>query len=176
MLVSVPQGGGQGNGLSFSPSGSDDGSQVAFELQATNMVAGDSNNTDDVFVRDLKAGKTERVSVAGNGAQADQGGVWPSMSGDGSRIAFTSEATNLVPGDTNGRFTSSSATVRPGRRPVRAFAAAASRAAATAAPTRRIDRDVGQRAGGRLQSDSALVPDDKGRSVGVFVHTLPATP
>src|SRR3954453_410467 len=175
VLVSVPQGGGQGSGLTFSPCGSDDGSLVAFQSQATNRVAGDSNNTDDVFVRDLKAGKTERVSVAGSGAQADQGGVWPSMSGDGSRIAFTSEATNLVPGDTNGRF---DIFVRD-------------RAAGTT--TRASVRSSGKQGSGSsgsnawiamsgngqvvaFQSDSALVPDDSGRSSDVFVHTLPATP
>ncbi len=175
VLVSVPQGGGQGNGLSFSPSVSDDGSLVAFESQATNMVAGDSNNTDDVFVRDLKAGKTERVSVAGNGAQADQGGVWPSISGDGSRIAFTSEATNLVPGDTNGRFDIF----------VRDRAAGTTTRASVRSSGKQGSGNSGSNAwiamsgNGRVvafQSDSALVPDDKGRSSDVFVHTLPATP
>ena len=55
-----------------------------------------------MFVRDRRAGTTERVSVSAAGTQADGGSADPTMSVDGRFIAFTSDATNLVPGDTNG--------------------------------------------------------------------------
>src|SRR5207244_2213095 len=57
---------------------------------------------DDVFVRDRQTATTERVSVAPDGTQGDAQSNGPAISADGRFVAFTSIATNLVPGDTNG--------------------------------------------------------------------------
>jgi Tol biopolymer transport system component len=78
---------------------------VAFASTATNLVPGDTNKTFDVFVRDRVLGTTERVSVATSGAQAvggPSGSSHPAISANGRFVAFDSDATNLVPGDTNG--------------------------------------------------------------------------
>ena len=92
-------GGGSGSGW---PSISGDGRFVAFVSDASNLVSGDSNEIDDVFVYDRQGGLTSRVSVATNGAQANQSSqYYPSMSASGRFVAFWSEATSLVPGDTN---------------------------------------------------------------------------
>jgi hypothetical protein len=82
-----------------------DGRFVAFTSNASNLVAGDTNGRLDVFVRDRLLGFTERVSVASNGSQANEGRSEQSaMSADGRFVTFTSEAANLVPGDTNGTW------------------------------------------------------------------------
>jgi Tol biopolymer transport system component len=94
-------GGAQGNNYSGSPSISADGRYVAFRSEATNLVAGDTNNTADVFVRDRLAGTTERVSLSTAGVQGNNFSGYPSISADGRIVAFASVATNLVSGDTN---------------------------------------------------------------------------
>ena len=70
---------------------------------ATNLVPGDTNNATDVFRADLTTGKIVRVSVAASGAQANKATAGIAMNATGSSIAFASDATNLVPGDTNAR-------------------------------------------------------------------------
>ena len=75
---------------------------VAFVSSATNLVRGDTNGVQDVFVRDRLKGQTHRVSVATGGAQANGPSGNPRISADGRYVVFTSDATNLVPGDTNG--------------------------------------------------------------------------
>jgi Tol biopolymer transport system component len=87
--------------VSFNPSISADGRFVAFESEATNLVAGDTNNQRDVFVRDRKTHETERVSVGPAGVQANYDSGAPSISADGRFVAFGSSATNLVADDTN---------------------------------------------------------------------------
>ncbi len=90
-------------GQSHHPSISADGRYVAFVSEATNLVPGDTNKFADIFVHDRVKRTTERVSVASGGAQAVGGDcTQPSISADGRYVAFASEATNLVPGDTNG--------------------------------------------------------------------------
>jgi Tol biopolymer transport system component len=101
--VSVGNGGAEANGDSFEPAISVDGRFVAFSSAATNLVAGDSNDANDVFVRDRQANTTTRVSVGLAGAIPNGGSDTPSISGDGRLVAFTSAATNLVDGDTNGQ-------------------------------------------------------------------------
>ena len=91
------------NGPSTNPAISDDGRYVAFTSGATNLVAGDTNAVTDIFVRDRIAGTTARVSVSMGGAQANGGSDEPSISADGRFVAFWSDASNLVPGDTNGQ-------------------------------------------------------------------------
>jgi Tol biopolymer transport system component len=99
-LVSVGAGGVQGNGESRQGSISADGRYVVFNSYASNLVPGDTNGAADVFLRDLRAGRTTRVSVGLNG-QADLDSWEPEISADGRHVAFTSSATNLVVGDTN---------------------------------------------------------------------------
>jgi hypothetical protein len=67
--VSVATGGGQANGGSHGGTLSADGRFVAFSSTAINLVPGDSNFADDVFVHDRQTGTTMRVSVA----QRDRG-------------------------------------------------------------------------------------------------------
>ena len=102
--VSLGLSGAQANG----PSGTDsapalaaDGQIVAFASQASNLVAGDTNNAEDVFVYDRAAGATTRVSVGPGGAQAGGDSYDPALSADGRYVAFASDAPDLVPGDTN---------------------------------------------------------------------------
>jgi hypothetical protein len=83
-----------------------DGRYVAFASMASNLVSGDTNGILDVFVRDRLLGQTKRVSVDSSGAQAS-GDEWSNFGGlvisaDGRFVAFTSNVTNLVSGDTNG--------------------------------------------------------------------------
>jgi hypothetical protein len=90
-----------GTAASRAPSLSQSGRYVAFTSSASNLVAGDTNGVDDVFVRDNVAHKTTRVSVATNGAQANGASFAPDISDDGRYVAFASLATNLTTGDSN---------------------------------------------------------------------------
>lgn len=99
--VSVATGGGQANGSSRYPALSADGRYVAFFSDATDLVENDTNGTADVFVHDRSAGTTVRVSVASDGSQADGWSGDPCISALGRYVGFTSNATNLVPDDTN---------------------------------------------------------------------------
>ncbi len=111
--VSVNSAGEPGNLSSFSPAISADGRHVVFASEASNLVANDTNNTTDVFVRDVVAGTTTRVSVATGGGQGDSASGIPhlgpydlrrvvSISADGARVAFISIAGNFAPGATVG--------------------------------------------------------------------------
>jgi Tol biopolymer transport system component len=84
------------------PAFSGDGRWVVFVSYADNLVPGDTNGVADVFVRDTRTGATERVSVSSAGVEADGPSVDPFISADGRYVQYTSHATNLVPGDTNG--------------------------------------------------------------------------
>jgi archaellum component FlaF (FlaF/FlaG flagellin family) len=99
--VSVDSAGGQSNGSSTAAAISADGRYVAFHSTASNLVPGDTNNTYDVFVHDMATGVTDRVSLDSAGAQANNNSMGASISADGRYVAFQSQATNLVPGDTN---------------------------------------------------------------------------
>ena len=102
--VSVDDSGTQSNGDSFRPSISADGRYVAYYSESSNLVPGDANGSTDVFVYDRRSGATKRVSVAAGGQEASGDSVRPAINGNGHLAAFDSDATNLVPGDTN-RFT-----------------------------------------------------------------------
>jgi len=78
-----------------------DGRFVAFDSSASNLVPGDTNATTDVLVRDRLAGVTRRVSV-GAGGQANGISFDPAITADGRAVAYSSVASNLVRGDTNG--------------------------------------------------------------------------
>jgi Tol biopolymer transport system component len=98
--VSVSSAGVQANGHSLKPSLSADGRFVAFESYASNLVPNDTNNEQDIFVRDRLTGATERVSVSSAGVQADRYSFIPSLSADGRFVTFYSNASTLVTGTT----------------------------------------------------------------------------
>jgi Tol biopolymer transport system component len=102
--VSAGPGGVQADAGSAWPSISPDGRWLAFGSLASNLVAGDTNAQIDTFVLDRQTGAITRVNDGPNGVQAN-GPSWgaPSVSADGQRVAFQSAASNLAPGDTNGR-------------------------------------------------------------------------
>lgn len=101
-LVSIGPDGSPADGLSLYPRLSRNGRLVAFLSRATNLVTGDANGVDDVFVRDRKSGVTERISVASDGMQGNAASSVVQISGDGRIVAFQSAASNLVAGDANG--------------------------------------------------------------------------
>jgi hypothetical protein len=102
-LVSIASSGAQGNGLSVEGSISADGRWVAFHSAASNLVPGDTNSAEDVFVRDLLMGTTQRASVTSAGNEADAASLAATITRDGRCVAFFSFATNLAAGDTNGK-------------------------------------------------------------------------
>lgn len=83
-------------------SSSSNGRYVVFSTVASNLVAGDNNGVADVFLRDRSTGTTTRISVSSTGTDPDGSSDQPFISADGAFVAFRSEATNLVSGDTNG--------------------------------------------------------------------------
>ena len=99
--VSVGADGGPGNGKSLYPAISGDGRYVAFQSSASNLVAGDTNRRNDIFVRDMLTGQTERVSISTEGTQGNGNSTYPDLSDDGRFIIFISKARNLSSGDTN---------------------------------------------------------------------------
>jgi archaellum component FlaF (FlaF/FlaG flagellin family) len=101
--VSVSSTGAQANGGSADSAFSADGRYIAFDSVASNLVVGDTTaGFNDVFVHDCMTGSTRRVNMSVTGAQANNESNAPAISADGRFIAFLSEATNLVAGDTNG--------------------------------------------------------------------------
>lgn len=100
--ISVNSSGEEGNGLSYKASSSSDGRYVVFESEATNLVAGDTNDVNDIFIRDTKENTTQRVSVDTNGVQGDGASLSAMISDDGLFVVFQSSASNLVENDTNG--------------------------------------------------------------------------
>lgn len=101
--ISTDSSGVQANGGSFNPVFSADGSKVAFSSTASNLVAGDTNNDWDTFVKDLTTGEVTRVSTDALGNQTGSG--WfdqPTISADGAKVAFSSGSAALVAGDHNG--------------------------------------------------------------------------
>ncbi|MCJ7510740.1 MAG: hypothetical protein MUP14_07635 [Dehalococcoidia bacterium] len=101
-LVSVDSAGNQGNSVSANPVISADGRYVAFASQASNLVAGDTNDDIDVFVHDRQTGATTRVSVDSAGNEGNWWSQHAAISSDGRYVAFSSQASNLVPEGTNG--------------------------------------------------------------------------
>ena len=104
--ASLGTGGVQGDRSSFAPSISSDGRFVAFESTATNFAPDttDANGTQDIFVRDLQLDRTTLVSVSVTGTTPNNSSSAASVSADGTRVAFGSGATDLMPlVDTNSR-------------------------------------------------------------------------
>jgi archaellum component FlaF (FlaF/FlaG flagellin family) len=101
--VSIASDGSEANGHSYAATLSADGRYVAFYSMADNLVPGDTNGAPDIFVHDRETGETTRVSVASDGSEANGESRLPAISADGRFVAFSSDATNLVASDTNGR-------------------------------------------------------------------------
>jgi Tol biopolymer transport system component len=98
--VSISSAEAESDGSSAKPSISADGSIVVFPSSATNLVAGDRNEFQDVFVRDRARGITARVS--GRTDEANGASLAALVSADGRVVVFSSDASNLVGGDRNG--------------------------------------------------------------------------
>ena len=81
--ASVDARGGEADWSSSNPSLSADGRLVAFDSLSSNLVEGDVNHESDVFIRDVIAGTTVRVSLDADGGNANDGSLLPSISADG---------------------------------------------------------------------------------------------
>lgn len=109
--LSVGSDGSQANGLSSLAFPSADGRYVVFDSDAANMVSNQNacisavsvppTACDDVYIRDLARGTTRIASVSSSGAYGNDTSFFPTVSGDGRYVAFSSYSSNLVPGDTN---------------------------------------------------------------------------
>lgn len=102
-LVSHTPTGFVGNDHSAAPMLSPDGTFVAFRSSASDLVPNDTNGTSDVFLYNIATEEVTRVSVAADGTQANGYSKDAAVCQGGKFVAFTSEATNLVPNDTNGQ-------------------------------------------------------------------------
>jgi Tol biopolymer transport system component len=89
------------SGVSTGATVSDDGALVAFDSTATGLIAGDTNQVDDVFLRDVAAGTTTRVSVTPTGGQLNRPSSRASISADGRYVVLDSRAGRIVPADSN---------------------------------------------------------------------------
>lgn len=100
--VSVDARGVQGASTSLLGSCSGDGRFVAFQSSSTGFAASEGNSLEDVFVHDRSSGALECVSLTAAGVTGDGASLGPRISADGRFVAFASDATDLVAGDTNG--------------------------------------------------------------------------
>lgn len=101
-LVSVHD--GPDSGASSGASISADGRYIAFSSRASTLAPGPlagGGSLADVYVRDVIAKKTVRLSRATGGGAADGASSGAGISADGRTIVFASTADDLVPGDTN---------------------------------------------------------------------------
>ena len=169
--VSVASGGGQANADSayYGVGLSADGRFVTFDSEASNLVAGDTNNVRDVFVRDRQSGATTRESVGEGGAQSGGGSYAGSISEDGHLVAFLADASNLVAGDTNNEtdvFVHDhlrGTTIRASVESARAQANQRSQSPEISAGGRFVAFD---------SYSSNLIAEDTNRASDVFVHDL----
>lgn len=155
-----------GDGPSFDPPAlSADGRFVAFVSSATNLVAGDTNGVDDVFVTDMRTGHVSRVS-GGNGPAFGS----PAISADGRYVVFRSEASTLVEGDTNGVADVFLADRSSGK------VTRVSTSATGAQADKLVHHGLAMSADGRLvvfpSAATNLVPDDTNGSVDMFVKDV----
>ncbi|MEG4519824.1 DUF4347 domain-containing protein, partial [Microcoleus sp. AT9_A5] len=100
--LSLDSAAAEGDSESYQPSISADGRYVVFGSYASNLVTGDTNGTDDIFLRDTLMNTTTRLSLDPAAAEANSDSYEPSISADGRYVVFASDASNLVTGDTNG--------------------------------------------------------------------------
>ncbi|SCE66940.1 WD40-like Beta Propeller Repeat [Micromonospora matsumotoense] len=155
-----------GNSASLGQSLSPDGRYVSFASDADNLVPGDTNGVYDGFVHDRRTGTTTRVTLTDGDTQADAHSYAPAISADGRFVAFASQATNHVPGDTNG-LTDIFLRDRQAGTIVRVSGENAD--APSEGPVISAD--------GRFvafTTEAALVPDDIGGVYDVYVHDVRA--
>lgn len=100
-LVSTAADGTKATASSFAPSLSADGSILAFRSYASNLVPDFSGGFGQIFVKDLTTGAIQPASLSATGERADRGAADPSLSADGTRVAFNSSSTNLHPAATD---------------------------------------------------------------------------
>ena len=100
--MSVDSNWNQATGSSYRNEISGDGRFVVFQSSAPDLVPGDSNGVDDVFLHEIATGLTTVVTVAADGNVAAAGGSFPQVSGDGRFVAFQSTSDDFGPTDTNG--------------------------------------------------------------------------
>jgi len=90
-----------GDAFSFNPTISANGRYVAFYSYASNLVAGDTNSSADIFVKNLKSGAVTRLFDGSLSERVDDRFTQPAINGNGRFVAFESEASTLVANDTN---------------------------------------------------------------------------
>lgn len=103
-ILSTNSEGAQANYDSYEAQFSYDGNKIVFTSAASNLIEGDTNNTYDVYIKDLTNGNFSRVSTDSLGNQANSFSNGASFSNDGKKVVFTSNASNLVETDTNSRY------------------------------------------------------------------------
>ncbi|WP_112663209.1 PD40 domain-containing protein [Microvirga flavescens] len=101
--VSTTATGGQSHGSNEAPVISADNRYVVFASDASDLVVNDTNESIDIFRKDMVTGDIIRVSTSSTGGQADDGSFGSAVSGDGRYVTFRSDASNL--GDSSGDFT-----------------------------------------------------------------------
>ena len=99
-LMSTSSTGQKGDGASNRPSLSADGLSVAFYSTATNLHPDDGDASFDVFVKDRRNGELRLASASTAGVKGIGDSLDPSLSGDGTKVAFESEA-QMDPADTD---------------------------------------------------------------------------
>jgi hypothetical protein len=97
-LATTSDAGVKANGASVEASLSADGTKVAFRSVATNLDPGDTDSRRDIYVKDLTTGDIVLASTSDAGVKGNDDSFLPSLSDDGTRVAFSSDATNLDPG------------------------------------------------------------------------------
>lgn len=170
-LISVGVSATISNGNSEEPSSTPDGNNIVFRSAATNLVSGDTNGVDDIFLRRPLADVTERVSIASDGSQANGPSYRPQISADGRYVAFVSDASNLVPGDTNG---GSDVFVRDllGNSTLRVSVRSDGSQAAASGSNVRVSISADGRFIAFSSEASDLVADDFNTASDIFLHDL----
>jgi hypothetical protein len=102
VLASTSDAGVKGNGDSEGDTSmAANGTAVAFDSRASNLDVADTDTTPDIYVKSLSTGDIALASTSDSGTKANGKSFAPSLSADGTRVAFFSEATNLDPLDTD---------------------------------------------------------------------------
>jgi hypothetical protein len=167
--VSIGNAEQQGNSWSYGHSMSPNGRFVAFASGSSNLVGGDTNAVSDIFVRDRRAGTTTRANLTSGEVEGNGGSDSPWISADGRLVSFSSNASNLVGGDSNG----------VGDVFVRNLETGRTRRVSISSPGSQADKDSDDSmisADGRFvvfYSDATnLVPNDDNAEADVFVRVL----
>lgn len=101
ILVSATADGSSGNGPSYRVGISGDARLVVFRSEASDLLPEDKDTASDIYLKDLRDGSLRLISTSSGGVKADAPSYDPSISADGRRVGFSTEAANLVPGDNN---------------------------------------------------------------------------